>query len=59
MQHLVSELSTSQYILEGKIIVIESGKAKISLYLSESVHLAGKEVEYSMDCDNHYLDINF
>lgn len=29
------------------------------MYLSESVHLADKEVEYSMDCDNHYLDINF
>lgn len=48
-----------QYILEGEIIVIESRKAKISMYLSESVHLADKEVEYSMDCDNHYLDINF
>lgn len=43
----------------GGIVVIKNGKAKINLYLSEGVHLADKEVEYSIDFDNHYLDITY
>ncbi|MCD7967879.1 MAG: hypothetical protein LUG90_19255 [Clostridiaceae bacterium] len=39
--------------------MIENGKAKISLYLSESTQLADKEVEFLIDFDNHNLELSF